>query len=94
MEDYKWHIFCRIGLSKHYIFYRTYLGGISNWELSASSSESGAACEWKHDPISRGDAWPSSLQWELDVILMDAYEEDKPSTNTLDHLNRVQLCLG
>eukprot|EP00957_Ditylum_brightwellii_P160344 12206056-Ditylum_brightwellii.AAC.1 len=34
------------------------------------------------------------LQREHDVMLMDLFEEDKPSTTMLDHLNRVHLYLS
>eukprot|EP00957_Ditylum_brightwellii_P071753 5454706-Ditylum_brightwellii.AAC.1 len=40
------------------------------------------------------DVWTPSLQWEHDAMLMDAYKKEKPSTNTLDYLNRVRLYLG
>ena len=40
------------------------------------------------------DVWIPSLQGVCDEMLMDVYEKDKPSTNTLDPLNRVRLYLG
>eukprot|EP00957_Ditylum_brightwellii_P154746 11778046-Ditylum_brightwellii.AAC.1 len=36
-------------------------------------------------------AWPPTLQCEHDKILMDWFEQEKPGTATLDHLNRVHL---
>eukprot|EP00957_Ditylum_brightwellii_P131216 10008032-Ditylum_brightwellii.AAC.1 len=72
-------------------FDRTHSGRISDWKSFIITSESGTTCKWKQDTISQGDAWTPSLQQDCDVMLMDAYETDKPSTNTLDHLNRMQL---
>eukprot|EP00957_Ditylum_brightwellii_P067296 5107560-Ditylum_brightwellii.AAC.1 len=39
-------------------------------------------------------AWKPTVQRVENVILMDVFENDKPGTATLDHLNRVRLFLG
>eukprot|EP00957_Ditylum_brightwellii_P200606 15292961-Ditylum_brightwellii.AAC.1 len=50
--------------------------------------------QYSQSKIHIADVWIPSLQGVCDEMLMDVYEKDKPSTNTLDRLNRVWLYLG